>query len=126
MRFNDYRPAPPIKGQQKPWHPETIEDIRGLDIYLLPESFKSSPKFENGGIWEFQSSFAGHPGFIKERMESLFLQYPNVGFTITREGTVEAYVYKTAKSRQHVNKVDAIQTLVRLANQSVEGARYER
>lgn len=106
MRFNDYRPTPPTrKHNAQPWHPQTIEDIRGLDIYTLPKTIPSSVRYSGEtGLWVSLGRFAGHPGFVKERMEATFQQFPNVGFSIDDNGVVYSYTFETPLTINEVTK----------------------
>lgn len=88
MRFNEQRSNLPQPGKLGPWHPETIEDIRHLNVFNLP-----SMNQPVGGEWKLLANFAGYPSFILERMEYYFTHNPAVGFLLGEdERTV--YVYQ--------------------------------
>lgn len=93
MLGNYYQPSPPRRNPSpmKPWHPETLQDIRNLNLngFGLPFVRTTYPRPVFGG-WQFHMELSGSVDFVKQQMEQAFYQYPAVGF-VESDGTVLVY-----------------------------------
>ncbi len=88
MRYLESKLTPPKAGQNKPWHPETLLDIRGVNTFDLP---RLDEGYEN---WiPFAGINSGGESVIKAEMERLFLQTPAIGFMADEDGNVHVFEY---------------------------------
>jgi len=84
MNITSSSSLPIQKESDIPWHPETLWDIRNLELGDLPEE----SVLVTDGYVKMSGVISGHPEDIKEKMEGAFLHFPCVCFARNEQGVI--------------------------------------
>jgi hypothetical protein len=77
----------PISDPNAPWHPDTLWDIRNVNLSDLPHVNSLSPH-ERDRHFPYSGVLCGMDEDIKEKMEGAFLHFPDISFMRHNDGVV--------------------------------------